>query len=118
MQVACRGTEDRLLDCKFPENFSDDDTSTDNIESSSDDDGPDSARRPGASPAAVTALPPSNGVLGGKCANSDVDRFAVVCRSFEISGETPPELKVMLTLDNYICLCQPGWTSCEEATQD
>lgn len=91
VQVRCTGTEDRLIDCTFPEYYSDYVPHDDYIDISSDANEPGSAPMLSSdTPAADTALPPSNGLSGGTCSTSELDRVAVVCRSFEIPGETPP----------------------------
>lgn len=69
MQVVCTGKEDRLIDCKFPQNFG----------SPVDDYGlPVVSDTP--------APTPSPGLTRGSCNSGDRQRFSVICRRFEITG--------------------------------
>lgn len=76
VQVVCTGKEDRLLDCEFPENFNNGDVSP-----------YDYGGRTGSAADIPSSAPgPATGIASG-CGESDAGYLAVVCRSFEVTGE-------------------------------
>lgn len=93
VQVACTGTEDRLLDCDNPTKFSSFFYTGTSFPSASYD--PSTLNYFLAEP--VEPPPrPSVGVPGSPCAEetmTDFRRLAVICRKFEITGTMPAPLK-------------------------
>lgn len=83
MQVVCTGKEDRLLDCRFPEDFGGNDGSYDNSKGSAPADTGMAEGRD------ATVPPHSRGLDDAGCTlnpRGDNRQLAVICWRFEIKG--------------------------------
>ena len=80
----CTGKEERLLDCDFPEDFGEDDSSSYDSSSYSEYElGPANAPQPTPMENAPAS---SGGQFSFSCARSDNGRLGVICRRFEMTG--------------------------------
>eukprot|EP00892_Ulva_mutabilis_P005900 jgi/Ulvmu1/3682/UM017_0098.1 len=89
-EVVCTGKEERLLDCDFPQNFGDDYSSRYSgyydYYGFYNENWPAPAHAEPQPAPMESAPPPSSGLRrSGRCGRTDMNRLAVVCRSFEIT---------------------------------
>ena len=99
MQVACTGTEERLSECLFPQNFGIDYvyTPSPNDYFYYNENWPAPSHGQPNQASVANAPPPSNGLLRAGCDGGDARRLSVMRRSFEITGAAS-------LLANSICL--------------
>lgn len=104
VQVVCTGTEDRLLDCDFPEDFETDYSYR----------GPPPDYGAPASQAAPPPPTPDAGIRRASCSRNDNNRFSVICRQFEISGAPTSLLCVPGTVP-FCSRCEAASCPCHSA---